>query len=94
MANPLPATVTELMVSVAAPEELKVNVLVEEVLTTTLPKLSAPGLADSCGVAGVVAVPLRRTVVEMPVDESLEMVMAPVAAPATDGVKVTWSAID
>lgn len=40
-----------------------------------------------------VPVPMRLTVVVLPVDELLEMVMAPLAALADVGVKSTWHVI-
>lgn len=94
MPKPLPTMVTELTVNAAVPEEVKVSVLVEAVFNTTLPKLRALGLTVNCGAAGAVPVPLKDTVAGFPVEELLETVMVPVAAPGSAGSKLTCSVID
>lgn len=83
-----PDTVAELTVTGAVPEAVSVSGWVEVVFKATLPKprreltltLSADAVPD----------PVRFTVVGLPVDELLQMVMAPLAAPAAVGVKTTW----
>lgn len=94
MLNPVPSTTTEFTVSAAVPEEVKVSVLVELPFTTRLPKLSVLELAVSCGVSAVDPVPLNATVVELPGEELLEMMMVPVAAPVTEGLKATCIVTD
>lgn len=94
IAKPLPATVTELTVSAAVPEDVNVSVLVEVVFTVTLPKLREVALSVMSGVAAVVPVPLSETVVVPPVGELLEMEIAPLAAPVTVGSKLTCKVTD
>ena len=84
--KPVPAKVAELTVTAAVPEEVNVRVCVALVLSGSLPKASAPALKVSCG---AVPVPLRATVLVLPLDELLEMVIVPLAAPAAVGSKLT-----
>lgn len=84
--KPVPTRVAELTVSAAVPEDVKVSVFVDAVLTVSLPKANVLALRVSCG---EVPVPLRATVLVLPLDELLEMVIVPVAAPVTVGSKLT-----
>ncbi len=94
MAKPLPATIAECTVNAAVPEEVRVSVFVDVVFTVTLPKARLPALKVSCGVCAAVPVPLSVTVLVPPLDELLETVMVPLAAPAAVGSKRTCSVID
>jgi hypothetical protein len=89
MAKPVPARPTELTVTAAVPDEVKVRVLVEVVFSVTLPKARVLALTVNCGVAAAVPVPLRLTRLVPPLEELLVIVMAPLAAPATVGSKLT-----
>ena len=89
IANPLPAIATELIVTGAVPDEVSVSVWVEAVFSVTLPNSSEVALAVNCDVEGVVPVPLSETVAVPPLEAVLDIVMAPVATPATVGLKVT-----
>lgn len=93
-AKPLPATVSELIVNAAVPDEVNVNVLVETVFTVTLPKLRELALSVTAGAAVVVPVPISKTVAVLPVEESLEIVIAPVTVPTAAGSKVTFKVSD
>ena len=76
-------------VRAAVPDELKVRVLVEVVFSVTEPKATLLALNVSCGVAAAVPVPLRLTMLVPSPEELLEIVMLPLAAPATVGSKLT-----
>lgn len=89
MAKPLPATVTELTVSAALPDEVNVSALVELVFSETLPKSILAALNVSFGLAICSPVPLSATVVVLPLPELLEIVMVPLAVPATVGSRLT-----
>jgi hypothetical protein len=78
-----------LIIRAAVPEDVRVSVWVEVVFMVTLPKASVLALIVNCGVGAAVPVPLRVTVLVGPLDELLEMVMIPLAAPATVGSKLT-----
>lgn len=93
-AKPLPETVTELMVSAAVPEEVRVSVLFAVVLTVTLPKSMEAALRVRSGAWAAVPVPLRVTVAVLPDESLLEMVMAPTAEPVTVGSKLAWRVRD
>ena len=83
--KPVPVSVAELTVTAAVPEEVSVSALVTMVFTGTFPNARALELTVSWG---EVPVPLRATVVVFPPEELLEMVNAPLAAPATVGSKL------
>jgi hypothetical protein len=51
-------------------------------------------LIVNCAAGGDAPVPLRFTVLVLPVDELVEIVRVPLAAPATVGLKLTWSVMD
>jgi hypothetical protein len=84
--KPAPATVTAETVTGAVPDEFRVSVCVDVAFNATLPKASVLALRASWA---EVPVPLRLTVAVLPVDELLETVMVPLAAPATVGTKLT-----
>ena len=88
-ANPAPARVTEFTLRAAVPDEVSVSVLVEVVCRVTSPKASVSVLKLSRGVGSAVAIPLRLTVLVAPLDELLEMVMAPLEGPVMLGAKPT-----
>jgi hypothetical protein len=90
-AKPVPAGVAELTVRAAVPDEVRVRVLVEVVFSVTEPKARVLALTVSCGVAAAVPVPLKVTMLVVPPEESLEIVILPLAAPATVGSKLTCS---
>jgi hypothetical protein len=85
----VPASVAELTVNAAVPDEVKVRVLVEVVFTVTVPKDRALVLNVNCGLDAAVPVPLRLTVLVLPPEELLDMVIFPLAAPTTVGSKLT-----
>jgi hypothetical protein len=78
----------------AVPEEASVSDFVAPVFTVTFPNASEPTLTVSSGVAGADPVPLNETLVEVLLDESVVMVIAPFTAPVTVGLKTTWSVMD
>jgi hypothetical protein len=86
--NPAPLTLMPLMVTEPVPVELRVMALVDELLSVMLPKLKLSVLTVSCGTVAVTPVPVKATLVEPPVEESLAMVSAPVDRPATVGSNV------
>ena len=89
MAKPVPCSRTELTVNAEVPDEVRVSVFVEVVLTVMLPKASVVALSVSCGVGAAVPVPLRVTVLVLPDDELLLTVIVPLAAPVAAGSKLT-----
>ena len=89
IANPLPAIAAELIVTGAVPDEVSVSVWVEAVFSVTLPKSSEEALAVNCDVESDVPDPLSETVAVPPSEAVLDIVRAPLATPATVGLKVT-----
>ena len=89
IAKPVPASITECTVRAAVPEEVSINVFVDVVFTVTLPKARLPALRFNCGVGAAVPVPLRVTALVPPLEELLETVMVPPAAPVAVGSKLT-----
>ena len=87
--NPTPVNPAALTVTGEVPVEARVTDNVMGVLTGSLPKLKLVVLNVSMGLAGLVPVPLRLTVFVLPPDELLEIVMVPLATPATVGSNVT-----
>jgi hypothetical protein len=79
----------ELIVTDEVPLEVKVNVLVVEAFTVTLPNASVAAPTVNCGFAAAVPVPLRDMTDGFPVDDVLLMVSCPVAAPAAVGANCT-----
>jgi hypothetical protein len=94
MAKPLPARVAELIVRAAVPDEVRVSVVVEVVLTVTFPKLMEPALSVRLGLASAVPVPVKETMDVLPEDALLETVMVPVEDPVLAGPKLTWRVRD
>ena len=84
--NPVPVMLAPLTVTGAVPDEVRVTGWLTVVPTGSLPKLTLLAFSVNCG---VVPVPVRLTVLVLPFDELLEMVIVPLAAPATVGSKVT-----
>ena len=85
----MPTTPTELIVRGAAPEDVSVSVFEEVVLTATSPKVRALALIVNSAAGGDAPVPLRVTVLAPPPEELQEIVMVPLAAPASVGLKLT-----
>jgi hypothetical protein len=83
--KPEPLTTAEFTVTGAVPVELNVSDCVVDVFTVTLPKLRLAALTVNCGLAAAVLVPLNVTIVVAPLDESLLIVICPLAAPTTVG---------
>ena len=75
----------EFTVTADVPVEVNVNDCVVDVFTVTLPKLRLAALTDNCGLNAAVLVPLTLTTVVVPVDESLSIVISPVADPVAVG---------
>ena len=92
--NPAPLIVTEFTVTGAVPVELKVSVCIVDVFTVTSPKLRLPALIVNCGLGAAILVPLKATVVALPVEELLLIVNAPFAAPVAMGLNWTCSVSD
>lgn len=86
--NPAPAMLAALTVTGDAPVDVRVTDSVSAVPTGSLPKLTLLVLKVRTGFA-LSPVPLRLTVNVLPVDELLEMVIVPLAAPATVGSNLT-----
>ena len=84
--KPVPFGTADLTVTAAVPEEVSVSVLVEVVFRVTLPKVRLLALTVNWGETPV---PLRLTVFVLLIDEVLEMVIVPLAAPVTVGSKPT-----
>jgi hypothetical protein len=94
IAKPTPVIVAELTVTGEVPVEVKVSDCVVEVFTVTLPKLRLAALTANCGLGAAVLVPLRVTCTVDPVDESLTIVIWPLADPVAVGRNCTCSVID
>ena len=92
--KPLPVIAAVLTVTGAVPVEVSVNVCVVAVFTVTLPKLRLAALTVNCGLGAAVLVPLRATTAVEPVDESLLIVICPLAVPVDVGRNCTCSVID
>jgi len=89
--KPVPETDAEFTVTAAVPDDVSVNDCVPEEFTVTLPKLNEAALNDNCGVVAVAPVPLRDTVVVLPLAELLPIVRLPVADPVAVGANFTCS---
>lgn len=84
--KPLPDTPTDATVTGPVPDDSSVSDFVDAAFTATLPNASALALTVNSGVVGATdPVPLNDTVVAAPVDESLDMVMVPLAEPDVVG---------
>jgi len=91
--KPEPETEPELIVTADEPVDDTVIDCVAELPTATLPKLKLVPPSDNCGFDAV-PVPLKDTVVELPVDELLVIVSCPLADPAAVGLNVTDTVSD
>jgi hypothetical protein len=89
IAKPVPVIAAEFTVTGEVPVEVSVNDWVVDVFTVTLPKLKVAALMVNCGLGAAVLVPLRATTAVEPVDESLLIVICPLAAPVTAGLNCT-----
>jgi hypothetical protein len=79
----------EFTVTGAVPVDVSVTVWVVAVFTVTLPKLRLPALTANCGLDAAMLVPLSPTTVVELVDESLLIVICPLAAPIDVGRNCT-----
>ena len=87
----MPCSATELTVTGAVPDEVRVTDCVAVEPTGTFPKGSEVALTSSCGVVATVPVPLSWTMVVAPLEELLVIFNCPVAAPAAVGSNSTCS---
>jgi hypothetical protein len=94
IAKPAPVIAAEFTVTGEVPVEVSVNDWVVAVLTVTLPKLKVAALMLNCGLGAAALVPLKATTVVEPVDESLLIVICPLAAPGDVGRYCTCNVID
>ncbi len=85
--NPAPVTLAALTVTAAEPVEVSVTGSVTAVPTGSSPKLKMVLLRVSTELTGLVPVPLSVTVLVPPLEELLETVIVPLAAPAAVGSK-------
>jgi hypothetical protein len=81
--------VAELTVTGEVPVDVSVNVCVVAVFTVTLPKLRLAALTVNCGLGAAALVPLKATTAVEPVDESLLIMICPLAAPVDVGRNCT-----
>jgi hypothetical protein len=84
--KPAPVIAAELTVTGEVPVDVSVNDCVVAVFTVTLPKLRLAVLIVNCGLVAAAPVPLRATTDVLPVDESLLIVICPLAAPVAVGL--------
>ena len=89
--KPAPEIEAEFTVTGDVPVDVSVNGCVVAVFTVTLPKLRLAALTVNCGFVAAVPVPLNATTAVPPLDESLLIVIWPVAAPAVVGLNCTCS---
>ncbi len=82
--KPVPETDPEFTVTADVPDDVTVSDCVAEEFTVTLPKLNEVALNVNCGFAAV-AVPLKDTVVVLPLAELLLIVRLPVSDPLAVG---------
>ena len=75
-------------------EDVSVTDSVDAVFTVTLPKARLAALTVNCGFAAAAPVPLRATVVVLPVVELLLIVNWPETAPVAVGLNCTVSVAD
>jgi len=87
--NPAPAMLAELTVTGEVPVDVSVNCRVAGVPTGSSPKFKVVALRLKIGFVELTPVPLRLTVAKPLLDELLEIVMVPFAAPVTVGSKLT-----
>jgi hypothetical protein len=89
--KPAPEIAAEFTVTGDVPVDVNVNDFVAEEFTVTLPKLNEVALNESCGVVAAAPVPLRDTVVVLPLAELLLIVRLPVADPVAVGANFICS---
>ena len=77
--------VAEFIVTGDVPVDANVSDCVVAVFTVTLPKLKLPALTVNCGLGAAILVPPRVTCAVEPVDESLVIVICPLADPVAVG---------
>ena len=92
--KPAPVRAAEFTVTAAVPEEVKVSVLVEEVLIVTLPNARLVALTVNCGTAAATPVPLKAMDAVLPEAELDEIARLPVYADAAVGSKATCNVTD
>jgi hypothetical protein len=92
--KPVPVIAAELTVTGAVPVDVSVNECVAAMFTVTLPKLKVPVLTVICGFGAAVLVPLRVTCAVELVDESLLIVIWPLAVPVAAGRNCTCKVTD
>jgi hypothetical protein len=92
--KPAPVMVAALTVTGEVPVEVRVTGRVTGLPTGSSPKFKPVELMVSTGLVGLVPVPLRLTTIRPLAYEVLTMWMAPLAAPATVGLKLTGSVMD
>jgi hypothetical protein len=73
------------------PDDVSVKDCVVAVFTVMLPKLKLVALTVNCGVVAAAPVPLRDTVVVLPLAELLLIVRLPVFDPVAVGANFTCS---
>jgi hypothetical protein len=91
--KPVPVRLAELTVTAVLPVEVSESDCVAAVPTGSSPKLRVVLLKVSTG-SGEAPVPLRLTVLVLPLEELLEMLSVPLVALSTVGWKLTWTVID
>ena len=87
--KPAPVIAAESTLTGDVPVDVRVNVCVVAVFTVTLPKLRLAVLTANCGLGAAMLVPLSSTTVVELVDESLLIVICPLAVPAVVGWNCT-----
>ena len=87
--KPAPVRLAALTDTGEVPVEVRVKGSVIGVPTGSSPKFRVVELRERTGLAGLVPIPLRLTVIVLAVGELLAMVIVPLAAPATVGSKLT-----
>jgi hypothetical protein len=86
--------IAEFTVTGDVPDDVRVNDCVVDVFAVTLPKLRLVALTVNCGFGAAVLVPLKVTCAVEPVDESLLIVICPLADPVAVGRNCTCNVID
>jgi hypothetical protein len=92
--KPVPVMAAEFTTTGEVPIDVNVNDCVVAVFTVTLPKLRLAALTANCGLRAAMLVPLRATTAVEPVDESLLIVIWPLADPVAVGKNCTCNVID
>jgi hypothetical protein len=92
--KPVPVIAAEFTVTGDVPVDVNVTDCVVGEPTVTLPKLKLAVLTDNCGLTSAVLVPLKVTAAVPPVEESLLIVISPLAGPVAVGSNWTCSVTD